>query len=134
MVTFKIIEELETKGKQYTIDRYTGNSLWLADDSTLIAGCKEDLETNVKILKEAAGRYRLNINQEKIKIIQVRGTDRPRKIGRFEVVDMVKYLRVIIGGRGRDIFQYEREELVERAQKKQHRLEDMLKKAMISPQ
>ena len=55
MVTFKIIEELETKGRQYTVDRYKGNSLWLADDSTLIAGNKEDLEINVKILKEAAG-------------------------------------------------------------------------------
>ena len=35
MVTFCIIEELERRGKIYTIDRYKGHSLWLADDATL---------------------------------------------------------------------------------------------------
>ena len=34
------------------------------------------------------------------------------------MVDRVKYLGVIVGGRGRDIFQYEREDLIEKAQKK----------------
>ena len=37
MVTFKIIEELRNKGIRYQIDKYDGNSVWLADDSTLIA-------------------------------------------------------------------------------------------------
>ena len=109
LVTFKIIEELGRRGKKYTIDRYTGNSLWLADDSTLISGNKEDMEINIRILKETAGVYGLKVNQEKSKILQVRGTERPRRIGGFEAIDRVKYLGVIVGGKGRDIFKYERE-------------------------
>ena len=31
MVTFKIIEELRSKGVRYQIDKYDGNSVWLAD-------------------------------------------------------------------------------------------------------
>ena len=38
MVTFSIIEELEEKGRKYEIDKYKGNSLWIADDATPIAG------------------------------------------------------------------------------------------------
>ena len=129
MVTFKIIEELERRGRKYTVDRYTGNSLWLADDSTLISGNREDMEINVRILKEAAGNYGLKINQEKSKVIQIRGTERPRRIGGFEVVDRVKYLGVIVGGRGRDIFQYERESLVEKAQKKAAQIKKYMKKS-----
>ena len=51
MVTFSIIEELENKGKMYEVDRYKGNSMWIADDATLIAGSKEELETNINILR-----------------------------------------------------------------------------------
>ena len=51
MVTFSIIEELENKGKMYDVDRYKGNSLWIADDATLIARSIEDMKTNVNILR-----------------------------------------------------------------------------------
>ena len=43
LVTFKIIEELRNKGERYQVDRYDGNSIWLADDSTLIAGNIKDM-------------------------------------------------------------------------------------------
>ena len=36
MVTFKIIEELRSKGIRYQIDKYDGNSVWLADDYILL--------------------------------------------------------------------------------------------------
>ena len=39
----------------------------------------------------------------------MRGTEKPRRIGGFEVVEKVKYLGVMVGGKGRDIFKYERE-------------------------
>ena len=73
MITFKIIEELRTKGVKYQIDRYSGNSVWLADDSTLIAGNKIDMGTNIRILKNKALEYGLKVNEDKSKIIQIRG-------------------------------------------------------------
>ena len=41
MVTFNIIEDLERRGRKYEIDRYKGNSLWIADAATLIVGKKK---------------------------------------------------------------------------------------------
>ena len=67
LVTFKIIEALRNKGRKYKIDRYEGNSLWLADDSTLISSSQEDMEINIKILKDTAGTYELKVNQKKVR-------------------------------------------------------------------
>ena len=118
LVTFKIIEELRSKGARYQIDKYDGNSVWLADDSTLIAGNIKDMETNINILKNTAKGYGLRVNENKSKILQVRGTERARRIGGLEVVEKVRYLGVTLGGVGRDIFREERNNLIERAQKK----------------
>ena len=63
MVTFSIIEELENKGKMYKVDKYKGNSLWIADDATLIAGSIEDMETNIEILRNTAKEYGLEISK-----------------------------------------------------------------------
>ena len=30
---------------------YLGNSLWLADDATIISSSKENIETNIEVLK-----------------------------------------------------------------------------------
>ena len=57
------------------------------------------MEVNIRIFKETAGVYGLKVNQEKSKILQVRGTERPRRIGGLEIVDRVKYLGVIVGGK-----------------------------------
>ena len=89
------------------------------------------METNIKILKDTAGIYGLKVNQDKSKVLHVRGTERPRKVGGLEVVDRVKYLGVILGGNGRDIFKYERESLVEKAQKKATIIKSYIKKVMI---
>ena len=129
MVTFKIIEELRNRGKRYQIDRYDGNSVWLADNSTLIAGNIKDMETTIKILKDTAKEYGLRVNEDKSKVLQVRGTERPRKVGSLEVVDRVKYLGITLGGVGRDIFRYEMENLLERAQKKAMTMKTYIKKS-----
>ena len=47
LVTFKIIEELR-KEKVYKVGVFEDNSIWLADDATLIA---EELPTLKKLLK-----------------------------------------------------------------------------------
>ena len=129
MVTFKIIEELRNKEKRYQIDRYDGNSVWLADDSTLIASNIKDMETNINILKNTAKGYGLRVNENKSKVLQVRGTERARRIGGLEVVEKVRYLGVTLGGVGRDIFREERNNLIERAQKKAMALKSCVKKS-----
>ena len=44
---------MHIKGKIYRIGKYEGNSLWLADDATLVAGSREDVEHNIKTLIES---------------------------------------------------------------------------------
>ena len=63
-------------------------------------------------------------------MLQVRGTEKPRRIGGLEVVDRVKYLGITLGGNGRDIFKYERESLVEKAQKKATAMKAYIKKKL----
>ena len=59
------------------------------------------METNIKILKDTAKIYGLRVNENKSKVLQVRGTERPKKVGGLEVVDRVRYLGVTLGGKGR---------------------------------
>ena len=89
MVTFCIIEDMEKKGKLYRIDEYIGNSLWLADDATLIAGSKEDMEENIEVLIESAGKYGLMLNELKTKVLHVRGSEKVEKIGDYIVEEKV---------------------------------------------
>ena len=92
--------------------------MYMSTKSTLIAGSIKDMETNISILKNTAKGYGLKVNENKSKILQVRGTERARRIGGLEVVEKVRYLGVTLGGVGRDIFREERNNLIERAQKK----------------
>ena len=59
MVTYYIIEELETKGLIYKEDHINTNSVWLADDNTLIANTEENMRKNIKVLKEVSKTYGL---------------------------------------------------------------------------
>ena len=54
MVTFDIIEDLEKEGPKYEVGRYVGNSLWLADDTTIIANSIENLKKNIRILEKSS--------------------------------------------------------------------------------
>ena len=51
----------------------------------------------------------------KTKIIQVRGTKDIKNIGEFAVEEEVKYLGIMIGGRGRNIFQAEKKTWLEKS-------------------
>merc|ERR1711874_405568 len=55
MVTFTIIEQLREDANLYKIGEYIGNSLWLADDATIIATDEASMDKALKDL-EAAGR------------------------------------------------------------------------------
>ena len=116
-------------GKKYEIDKYKGNSLWIADDATLIAGSKEDMEHNINILRNSALEYGLEISEEKSKVLQIRGREKPEKVGNFEVVKEVKYLGIKVGGRGRYIFKLEREDVIKKAQIKAAQIKSYIKKS-----
>merc|ERR1711874_790569 len=94
LVTFRIIDELRKKVK-YRIRKFCDNSLWLADDATLIAKKLETLLELLDCLSEVGGRYGLEINKEKTKIMKVRGPDDEIDIGNYEMVKKTKYLGVI---------------------------------------
>ena len=50
MVTFTIIEEIINNANIYKIGKYTGNSLWLADDATIIATDEISMEKALNAL------------------------------------------------------------------------------------
>ena len=117
MVTYKIIEELR-KQKKYKIGKYEDNSIWLADDATLIA---EDLDTMKELLDclSRVGKiYGVQINEEKTKIMQIKGRYSPSSFQGYDIVTEAKYLGVTVGGRGRDIFEKENKLSIEKAEKK----------------
>ena len=107
MVKFDIIDDLEREGPKYEVGRYVGNSLWLADDTTIISSSTENLKKNIGILRNSAKKKGLEISEEKSKIILVRGQKQQEKIDNFEVVKSVKYLGIRLGERGRNIFRKE---------------------------
>ena len=94
----------------------------MADDTTIIANSKENLERNLKVLKEAAKKYGLEINMNKTKILRIRGKESCEEIAGYEIVEQTKYLGVMVGGYGRDIFRYERENWMVKANRALGRL------------
>ena len=117
MVTFKIIEELR-KEKRYKIGKFDDNSIWLADDATLIAENLETLKELLDCLSRTGGRYGLEINEKKTKIMKVKGPDNQAHIEEYEMVQETKYLGITVGGRGRNIFERENEDFMAKAERK----------------
>ena len=62
----------------------------------------------MKILKETAARYGLEINLKKSKVVQVKGKRSEDKIAGMDLVEEIQYMGVTVGGRGRRIFQLEK--------------------------
>ena len=117
MVTFKIIEALR-KEKKYKIGKFNDNSIWLADDATLVADSLETMEALLNCLSKAGGEYGLEINEKKTKIMQIKGKEGKEKIKDYEMVKEAKYLGVTIGGRWRNIFEVENKNILDKAKKK----------------
>ena len=117
LVTFKIIEELR-KEKVYKVGVFEDNSIWLADDATLIA---EDLPTLKKLLERlsrSGGEYGLQINEKKTKIMRIKGQKSKMQIEEYEEVTEATYLGVTIGGRFRDIFEKENKKVLDEVDRK----------------
>merc|ERR1712055_368640 len=118
MVTFTMIEKLKEKADPYKIIKYRNNSLWLADDATIIAKDEETMIRTLKVLEETGKEDGLELNDEKTKILRIKGPGTSKKIGRFKVEKEAKYLGVMIGGRGRNIYEAENRIWLEKAEKK----------------
>ena len=73
MITHTLIQELNTKAPKYKMGVYTGNSLWLADDATIIARSTKELHEALEIFKNEAKKNNLELNKDKTKILIVRG-------------------------------------------------------------
>ena len=128
LVTFKIIEDLREE-KRYKVGKFNDNSIWLADDATLVA---EDLDTLRKLLdclNRSGGRYGLQINEKKTKIMKIKGPNTHTKIKEYEMVTEATYLGVTIGGRWRNIFEKENKKLIGKAEKKVNVLLSEVKKS-----
>merc|ERR1711891_115828 len=117
LVTFKIIEGLRKK-KLYKIRKFNDNSVWLADDATLIAEDLTTLEQLLDCLSEIGGEYGLQINREKTKIMKIKGLEDDYRIKDYEMVKETTYLGVTIGGKGRNIFEYENEKILDKVNRK----------------
>ena len=52
MVTFTMIEDLRNLAKKYKIREFDDNSLWLADDATLIAKDIQSLQKLLEVLEK----------------------------------------------------------------------------------
>ena len=117
LITFKIIENLR-KEKKYKVGVYEDNSLWLADDATLIAENLQVLDQLLKCLDKTGREYGLEINKEKTKILKIRGEEDNHRIDEYEMVKEATYLGITVtGGKGRKIFQAENKKILDKAKK-----------------
>ena len=87
---------MQTKGKIYKVGKYEGNSLWLTDDTTLVASSKKDVEDNIKILIESGSKYGLKLNKTKTKILHMRGTKNIKEIGVLNNIQMEMILEQFV--------------------------------------
>ena len=89
-----MIEKLKSNTKPFKIGKCEENSLWLADDATILATDKASLLEGLEALDEAGKDNDLIISEEKTKIIRVRGSSKENKIGKFKVERETKYLGI----------------------------------------
>merc|ERR1712237_303594 len=128
MVPFIIIDDLREMDK-YHIGEFNDNSLWLADDATLIADSLPNLMELLDCLGKTGRKNGLEINKEKTKIMKIRGPEVDMNVGDLEAVTETKYLGVTFGGRGRNIFERENRRFLQKAEEKVNSLMAQIKKS-----
>merc|ERR1712179_486654 len=116
LVTFTMIEDLRTKADKYKIGKFEDNSLWLADDATLIADSIPNLQKLLEILKQTGGKNGLQINKETTKVMKIRGPSIEDYVEDIEVVKETKYLGIKVGGKYRNSFEKENKALFGKAE------------------
>merc|ERR1712050_95748 len=117
LITFKIIDDLR-KMEKYKVGVFEDNSLWYADDATLIARSMQVLHQLLKCLEKSGRKYGLEINKEKTKIVKIRGKEDNYKIDEYEQVQEAEYLGItVVGGKGREIYQKENVKIIDKSKR-----------------
>merc|ERR1711909_126556 len=83
----------------------------------------------LEILEETGKEDGLELNDEKTKILRIKGSGTSKKIGRFKIEEEAKYMGVMIGGRGRNIYEAENKVWLEKAEKKANSILGLVNKS-----
>merc|ERR1712226_777124 len=92
---------------KHNIREYNDNSLWLADDATIIARDEKTLIETLGILEKTGKVNGLELSEKKTKILKIRGPGKSEMIGMVKIEKEARYLGMQVGGRGRNIFEAE---------------------------
>ena len=96
LITYIIIDNLHKEGVGFKVEGIDINSLWFADDGTLISNSIEGAARNIRVVKEISKKCGLEINEKKNAIVIYKGGKNIKEIEGIEVVDRWKYLGVEI--------------------------------------
>ena len=115
LITYKIIEEMwKTEEIQILGPKIT--CLFYADDRLILAKDKEKAERSIKIIREIGGKYGLQLNERKSQCILFNMKEKCEKISNIEVVEEIKYLRVIVQAK-RNVFEGQKNKTMKKNQK-----------------
>ena len=87
------------------------------------------MRKTLDILEETGGENGLKLSDEKTKILRIKGPGTSKKIGRFKIEEEAKYLGVMVGGRGRNIYEAENKIWLEKAEKKANSILGLVNKS-----
>ena len=116
LITFKIIEKIETNCGGIQYGRRKINSLFFADDGLLLSNSVDVAIQQMEKLNTEAAKYGLKVNREKSKSMIFNMVEQPEEISGMEVVKNMKYLGVEICAQ-RDLFCKQRDRIVLQAGK-----------------
>lgn len=116
MITYKIIKELENKGKGFENEVLKIVALFFADDGLVFAETIADARNNIRILREVSKECGLDINVAKSSILIYNLRDGPEEIEGIYVKKELKYLGVELINE-RNIYKNQIRKSIEKAQK-----------------
>ena len=119
LITYKIIEELKRRTSGVVVGGVKVSSLFFADDGMLLARGVEEAGRAVRILREEAGKYGLEMNTEKSKCMLFNGRgagEEVQEIEGVEVVSEVKYLGVMIENKS-NLYAGQRRRMIDKGRK-----------------
>lgn len=118
LITYKIIEKLKVSARGVRLGGEKITSMFFADDGVLLARGMEETRRTVRILREEAGKYGLEMNMEKSKCMMFNmgdGEDVQRVEG-MEVVSELKYLGIKVEGKC-NLYEGQRRKMLEKGKR-----------------
>ena len=116
LITFKIIEALRRKLEGVRVGDVRLRCLFFADDGLILARSVREAEEGIRELKRVAGKYGLEMNNMKSKVLMYNAEAEVETIEGIAVVDEVRYLGVTVQSK-RNLFEKHRRDMVEKAKR-----------------